>query len=576
MNGLDRQSHSFLRFVFLMVLCGILYLPPLYRIPFFDKGEPREALEVQSLVTGGNWLFPLKTGGDIPSKPPLFHWAGALFSLIWGETNEATVRFPSAFFATLGVLMLYLFGRKLFDTRVAFLAGVILATTLIYQKQAVEARVDMTLSFFVAATLIIFYALYQGWLPTSLGFYGFYLILGVSVLAKGPVGLVLPGTTVAIFLVVRKRWDFFAKLCFHKGVLLALGVGLLWYGIALFQGGEAFFGRQILKENLARFFVYGEGGTGHQKPIYYYLPYLFSGGLPWSLFLPFIIIDGLKNKSFFEEGSLFLVLWSVVVFGFFSLAAGKRADYLLPLYPALALLTARWIRTEREFAIGKRIGLSLVAGLCLLSGAVLAAVFFWILWDPNLLHLPSGLARLLKPKDELKLLLLETTFKQPGWVFLSCLGGAILLWLLAAWDFFQLRVRRAALKLSMISILSWLLAEGIFMQAIADARSYRNFMKEVNRVVAQGGNLYLYGGGFDSSSVFFYHGGVIPDLNESPLAVTDRLRSGKDRIIMSEQGWKQIQSLDEHLSLRVIKSVGTGPEGDAPLVLVSAVAEPNL
>jgi 4-amino-4-deoxy-L-arabinose transferase-like glycosyltransferase len=131
MKGLGWQPSSVFRIALLLALCLILYLPPINSVPFFDKGEPREALEVQYIVTQGPWLFPLKGEGEIPSKPPLFHWTGALFSLIWGETTEATVRFPSLFYATMGVLLVYLFGCRLFDPRVAFLAGVILATTFI-------------------------------------------------------------------------------------------------------------------------------------------------------------------------------------------------------------------------------------------------------------------------------------------------------------------------------------------------------------------------------------------------------------------------------------------------------------
>ena len=98
----------------LAALCGVLYFPYLGRSPFFDKGEPREGLAVQDIVQRGEWLFPLKRATAIPSKPPLFHWSAALTYQATGRLNEATIRFPSAFYATLGVLLLYLLGRKLY------------------------------------------------------------------------------------------------------------------------------------------------------------------------------------------------------------------------------------------------------------------------------------------------------------------------------------------------------------------------------------------------------------------------------------------------------------------------------
>lgn len=569
MKKINFRSNAILHLVTLTLLCGILYFPSLGRIPFFNKGEPREALVVQEIVLRGEWLFPLKGGEDIPSKPPLFHWFGALAALAWGQVNEATVRFPSALFATLGVVVLYIFGCRLFDSKVAFLAGVILATTFIYQKQAVEARVDMTLTFFVTASLVAFYSLYQGWLPISWGFYAFYFLLGIGVLAKGPVGLILPAMTASIFLAVRKRWDFLWRLLFHKGVFLTLGIGLFWYGMALFHGGEEFFDRQILKENLARFFVYGEGGTGHQKPIYYYVPYFFLQGLPWTFLLPFMIIHWPKLRSLTEESCLFLVLWTAVVFGFFSLAAGKRGVYLLPLYPALALLTARWFQAEREVGAIAKVGLRAVGGLCCLAAAALAVLFFWSFqgWPlPYIFTAPTSPSR----ADELKLAV-ESIVQHQGWTLRVFLGAAVLLWFIMGWKFFRLELGQIPLKLSLVSIVTWLSAQMIFVPTLADARSYGPLMKEVNRVEAQGGKVYIYGGGFDSSALIFYHRGPIPELQDAHLVLRDRLRFGGDHVLMSEREWIRIQSAVQNLNLRVIKG-GSGPEGDTPLVFISGAA----
>ena len=111
-----------LHVVLLLALCGVLYLPYLGATPLFDKGEPREALAVQDIVQRGDWLFPLKRATAIPSKPPLFHWSAALTYQVSGTLNEATIRFPSAFYAILGVLLIYALGRKLFGAEVGAIA----------------------------------------------------------------------------------------------------------------------------------------------------------------------------------------------------------------------------------------------------------------------------------------------------------------------------------------------------------------------------------------------------------------------------------------------------------------------
>ncbi|MCH7570705.1 MAG: glycosyltransferase family 39 protein [Deltaproteobacteria bacterium] len=253
----------------------------------------------------------MKMESDIPSKPPLFHWLGAFISIVWGDVTEATVRFPSALLATLGILAVYFLGRKLFGPEIGLLGGVILATSMEYQHLAISARVDMTLTLFVTVSLVLFFALYRGYLTGVVWNYVFYLILGVGVLAKGPISLILSGMVIVCFLALRKRWNYLYRLFFHRGAILTVMVALSWYVLALVEGGEEFFNRQIMHENLSRFFISGEGGSGHQKPIYYYLPYLFSEGLPWSLFFPFLLVEWFKGRRFADEGFLFLAVWQI-------------------------------------------------------------------------------------------------------------------------------------------------------------------------------------------------------------------------------------------------------------------------
>src|SRR5262245_48158645 len=351
----------------LACVCGIVFFANLGSTPFYDKGEPREALVVRDIVLNGNWIFPLKLGQQIPSKPPLFHWVGASASLLWGQMTEATVRFPSALFASLGVFLIYFLGKKLYDPWTGIVAGLILATSIVYQTAGVEARVDMTLTFWLTLTLVIFYGLYQGSLKGAVWEYAFFLAAGISVLAKGPVSLILSGCIILLFIALKKRWDLFRRLAFHPGMILAVAVFCSWYGSALWIGGEKFFGLQFIKENFARFFVYGEGGTGHQKPIYYFISYLFTLGLPWTLLLPFVLFDYFRWKNFKDDRYLFLGLWVAVVFIFFSLSAGKRPPYILPLYPPLALLMAVGIRRWQFHA--RPGGLRIVAWIAAVIGA---------------------------------------------------------------------------------------------------------------------------------------------------------------------------------------------------------------
>ena len=119
--------------------------------------------------------------------------------------------------------------------------------------------------------------------------------------------------------------------------------------IAVSRGGEGFFDRQILQENLSRF----AGGSGHSHPVYYYFPYLFSQGLPWGLLLPVVLWDSFKKGAPSGDDTLFLKIWFAVMFVFFSIALGKRPVYLLPLYAALAILMAKWFVGHNGAAGGR-------------------------------------------------------------------------------------------------------------------------------------------------------------------------------------------------------------------------------
>ena len=566
------RSVPILHLLTLTALCGALYFPYLGRAPFFNKGEPREALVVQEIVLRGTWLFPLKMGNEIPSKPPLFHWFGAFASLVWGRVTEATVRFPSALFAILGVLLLYALGRRLFDPKIALVGGVILATSVAYQGHAVAARVDMTLAFFVTLTLVTFYSLYQGLVPGGLWTYAFYVLLGISTLAKGPVGLVLPGMVICLFLGLRKRWDFLSRICFHKGAVIALMIGISWYGVALVRGGEDFFDRQVMHENLTRFFVYGEGGSGHQKPFYYYFPYLMLGGLPWSLFLPFAMVDWFKSRAFTRDHYLFLALWAGVIFLFFSLSAGKRPAYLLPLYPPLSLLVAAWLGEAWEGARIRAIGFKFIAWLFFFMGLLAFGSLLVVVIGDSLPTLLSYFGMMLKAKDQAHLSLVRDVLGRAGVVVPAFLLLSALLWVSTARHLVAKRCWAATTRLACLSVLTALVVQAVFIPAIAESRSYKPFVLEVNRRLACGGTVSIYGEGWDYTSVVFYRGDRVAVLKDDDRSLRERLRGSGDYYIMAEAVWRKMAASGTFAFPPELRSRGTGPDGKDPIVLVRGKA----
>ena len=559
------RSGLTLHLIFLVALCGVIYFPYLGNTPFFDKGEPREALAVQDIVQRGEWLFPLKRATAIPSKPPLFHWSAALVSELTGALNETTIRFPSALYATLGVLLIYLLGRTLYGPAVALLAGAILATTMAYSDQALSARVDMTLCFFLTLSLVLFYTLYRGFLVHRLWYFAFYFIVGIGTLAKGPLGILLPGLVIAGFLTIKRRWDLIMKFAFHPGVVLTLLLAGGWYGLAMTRGGEGFVDRQLLQENLKRFF----GGSGHSHPVYYYLPYLFSLGLPWTFFFPFLLWDLLRKSRTGSDDHLFFESWFVIMFVFFSLSAGKRPVSLLPIYPPLSLLLADWIY-QRNRSIGWRLLLyRTVALIAATTALILLIISFGAFWNHEAGWFFAPIASLLKPKDRANLLVVQNALDSFGAVFTVIVLVMALLWFALGRAFWFGQIRPATLFVFGIAIVFGVVSRAMVIPVIAADKSYREFVVALDREIGPKAQIYLFGE-FNSDPVVFYHQKPM-DVLEQPLAeMAKKVGAGTDYVIMPRETWEEIEKIRPGLAPPILSSTGKGAEGDAPLVLVRA------
>ncbi|HEX2227564.1 MAG TPA: glycosyltransferase family 39 protein [Candidatus Binatia bacterium] len=547
----------------LLLLCGALYWPYLGAAPFFNKGEPREAMAVQDIVLRGEWLVPLKRATDVPSKPPLFHWFAAAAYYLTGDLDEATVRLPSSLFATLGVLLTYFFARRLFTPEIALLAGAILATTILYQDQALDARVDMTLCFFVMLSITLFYLLYREILRHWGWYYVFFAVTGIGTLAKGPLGLLLPALVAGAFLLLKRRVDLVRTFCFHPGVMLMLALAGGWYAIAIIRGGDGFFERQIIGENLHRF----AGGSGHSNPVYYYVPYLFAQGLPWAILLPGVLWDSFKRGSSRADDHLFIKLWFVVMFAFFSLSLGKRPVYLLPLYPAVAVLTAVWLVNHKAVQGARSYyyyGLALFAAF---TGTVLLLIVVGELWNHNPALLFAPVESLLKAKDRANFALVNGALADFGTPLAFAALVSSLLWFSLARCFWFQRMLAAALRLVLLCIVFSFIARTLVVPKIAEAKSYRAFMSQVNQLVGPNDTLYLHKS-FNSDQVVFYRGEPVETLTELPSRIIKKGNQTEVYVIISEREWLKLRKLNVNLPTPFLKSVATGPEGNAPLVLL--------
>jgi len=169
----------------------------------------------------------------------------------------------------------------------------------------------------------------------GLWFFGFYIGMALATLVKGPIGFILPLLVSLIYLIVQKDWKGIKGMRLLPGMLLFLVVVLIWYLPAVIAGGKPYLQETLFKHTVD---AYARGWT-HVRPFYFYFLYFPADFLPWTLFLPGIIFFGLsKRKEGIGREFLFLLVWFVSIFLFFSFSKGKREIYLLPLYPAASLM----------------------------------------------------------------------------------------------------------------------------------------------------------------------------------------------------------------------------------------------
>jgi 4-amino-4-deoxy-L-arabinose transferase-like glycosyltransferase len=313
----------------------------------WNPDEPRYAQVAKEMVERGDWILMHVNGKTYEDKPPLFFWLIALSSFLWQGFTSFSARFPSGLFGALTVLLTFFLGKKLYGSRTGFLSALILATSFEFAYLSTRANIDATLTFFTTTSIFFFLHWYQhskgegkeekG--ERSLSIYGFYIGMAFATLAKGPVGFILPLMVSLVYLLVQKDWKAMKRMRLLTGMALCFVVVLSWYLPAVLKGGQNFLNETLLHHTIDRF----AKGSSHIRPIYYYLTNFPVDFLPWFLFLPGAIVYGFsERKEGISRGFLFLVVWFVAIFLFFSVSTGKRAIYLLPLYPAASLLVGRF------------------------------------------------------------------------------------------------------------------------------------------------------------------------------------------------------------------------------------------
>ena len=352
----------------------VLWFGALDEREFVHPDEGRYAEIPREMVASGDWITPRLNGFKYFEKPVLQYWITAVSYLALGE-DEFQARLWPALSGFLTLLLGYLMGRRLAGVRAGVVAAAVLATSFQFFVSSQVLTLDMGLSFFL--TLSLYGFLVSQDLRTTPrqqrgGSIVMWVAMALAVLSKGLVGVILPALVLVSYIIIERDWKLLGRLHWGLEVLVFLVIALPWYVWVDLRNPE-FFQFFFIREHFVRYALSEHHRAGAW---YYFLAMLLIGSLPWSFMYIRATFASWRIPSlqhFAINPIRLLVLWVIVITFFYSVSQSKLPGYILPVYPALALLLGCYAQRER-----KRLSQRMLLGIAALGVAMMAAAPFVI------------------------------------------------------------------------------------------------------------------------------------------------------------------------------------------------------
>ena len=446
-----RSGESEIKYLIaLAALCLVMNFYGIGRLPFIGPDEPRYAEVAVEMYQSGDWISPRLGGHFWYEKPALTYWVSALGYQFFG-VSEFAARLGIAIIASLSVLLLYFFGKRIRSARLGYLSATVLVTCGLWPGFSRGATFDMPLAATIELTLISFFlweskepyaagsrqyaeegerstevkkyaayrllhtACYNGW------WWIFWFALGLATLSKGLVGIVLPLLVIAPYLLLTKRVRVLNNPPLLLGGLsIFMATAASWYGPMIARHGSDFINEFFIGHHYRRFV---SNDYRHPQPFYFFIFVAIAGCFPWCCYLAGGAWQSIKQLRSLDRVRIFLWLWVLAPIVFFSFSGSKLPGYILPVFPPMALLIGFeleqwWAEKEPKrmkflapataililvVAIGfglrgeYELGLSLLDAFKVATIAIVVAVVYLALWfllngRVATLFLPFGLA----------------------------------------------------------------------------------------------------------------------------------------------------------------------------------------
>jgi 4-amino-4-deoxy-L-arabinose transferase-like glycosyltransferase len=330
----------------LIALCAILYFFGIAVPSLTDPDDVFYAESAKEMANSGSILTPVIFEHPQFEKPPLYLWFLVVSFKLLG-VSAVSARLVSALFGLLSVVGTFLFMKKLIDEQAAFITAVILASAVWWIGLSHVVLTDMVFSTFVCFSLYSFFLWYKSERRGHL--FLFALFSALATLTKGPLGLLLPLATAAVFLIVNRNRRQLGRFLLGSWWLLWLVLVLPWFLYAGFKYGNAFLWEFFVNCHWNRLIHAEHHGF---NTLYFYPAVITVGLIPWTCYLPFVGAGFRRLKTEY----LFAIVWFVVMFIIFSAAQSKLSTYISPVFPALAMLiglslTSGQIAKRRVFVV---------------------------------------------------------------------------------------------------------------------------------------------------------------------------------------------------------------------------------